>query len=432
VTTVIGGTYLGETFHQLDDRLVKELRIGEITYTSSIDNPDPTGDAKGDWWRGYLRGTLIEAERRPSPPVSVVDLFSGPGGLALGLVQACRELGHRVVSEVAVDQDEEAVPVYVSNHGTRRASTSSVLELVDFQVRGLGRRASFHHPPEVLVPGWDDLVGSTDVILAGPPCQGHSNLNNRSRRNDHRNVLYWTVPAIAVALRAKVVIIENVPAVVHDRLQVVATTAQLLENEGYIVKLATFSASSLGWPQSRRRFFLIATSPEVPAPLDPLSIGAMLEEPSPRDLRWVIGDLEDAPVDGGRVLEVELSDENRRRIDYLFDHDVYDLPLDQRPECHQEGTTYNAVYGRLRYDQPAPTITTGFMTPGRGRYIHPTRRRVLTPWEAARLQGFPDTYDFHPDPCRPTSKFKLSKWIGDAVPMPLGYAAALSALGNWL
>ena len=72
------------------------------------------------------------------------------------------------------------------------------------------------------------------------------------------------------------------------------------------------------------------------------------------------------------------------------------------------------------------------MTPGQGRYIHPTQRRVLTAREAARLQGFPDTYDFAPDPENPPTKASLSKWIGDAVPMPLGYAAALSALAPGL
>ena len=72
------------------------------------------------------------------------------------------------------------------------------------------------------------------------------------------------------------------------------------------------------------------------------------------------------------------------------------------------------------------------MTPGRGRYIHPTRRRTLTPREAARIQGFPDNYRFVTDPRKPPTRSKLAKWIGDAVPMPLGYGAALSVLGAGL
>src|SRR5690606_17176087 len=126
----------------------------------------------------------------------------------------------------------------------------------------------------------------------------------------------------------------------------------------------------------------------------------------------------------------ELSEENRARVDWLFDNDAYELALPQRPDSHKEGTTYTSVYGRMRKNEPAPTITTGFTSPGRGRYVHPTRRRVLTAREAARLQGFPDSYIFAPNSVETPSRAKLAKWIGDAVPMPLGYAAVLSAITN--
>src|SRR5690606_3631675 len=158
--------------------------------------------------------------------------------------------------------------------------------------------------------------------------------------------------------------------------------------------------------------FVVARRDRPPIPLS--EVAATFAE-EPRDLWWAIGDLEGHVSSHFMDLQPELSDENRKRIDWLFDHDEYDLALDQRPECHQDGTTYNAVYGRLRSDRPAPTVTTGFMTPGRGRYIHPTRRRVLTAREAARLQGFPDTYDFSIGRGEPPSKVKLAKWIGDAV-----------------
>jgi len=158
-------------------------------------------------------------------------------------------------------------------------------------------------------------------------------------------------------------------------------------------------------------------------------VQAAIGEPNPRSIWWAIGDLVNRVADDPMVPEVGLSDENRARIDWLFDNDEFNLPPSERPECHQDGTTYNAVYGRLFRDKPAPTITSGFMTPGRGRYIHPTERRTLTPREAARIQGFPDNYVFHPDSSRPSSKAQLGKWIGDAVPMPLGHAAGIAVLG---
>ncbi|GIK31882.1 MAG: hypothetical protein BroJett009_08740 [Armatimonadota bacterium] len=109
---------------------------------------------------------------------------------------------------------------------------------------------------------------------------------------------------------------------------------------------------------------------------------------------------------------------------------VYDLPLHLRPPCHAGGTTYESVYGRIRPDGPFPTITTGFLTPGRGRFIHPCELRTLTPSEAAFVQGFPAWYDFGED--GELSRKLLAKWIGDAVPLPLGYVAAMAVLPGML
>jgi DNA (cytosine-5)-methyltransferase 1 len=83
----------------------------------------------------------------------------------------------------------------------------------------------------------------------------------------------------------------------------------------------------------------------------------------------------------------------------------------------------------MKWNEPAPTITGGFQTPGRGRFIHPRKRRVLTPHEAARIQGFPDWFDFAGPSGDALNRAMLGKWIGDAVPSIMGAAAAISALG---
>ena len=209
-----------------------------------------------------------------------------------------------------------------------------------------------------------------------------------TRRNDKRNQLYLAVPSIGIALNAGAIVIENVEAVVHDQSGVVNTTIALLEKAGYLIETGSVSALSLGWPQTRKRYFLVATKDR-----SPLALQSVLDavEAEQRTLEWAIGDLVGVPVDNALDVPVELSEENQRRINYLFDNDLLDLPYSERPECHQGGTTYNSVYGRLRLDRPAPTITTGFLTPGRGRFIHPTERRTITPHEAARIQGFPDS-----------------------------------------
>ena len=82
----------------------------------------------------------------------------------------------------------------------------------------------------------------------------------------------------------------------------------------------------------------------------------------------------------------------------------------------------------MSWDKPAPTLTTGYVSPGRGRFIHPMERRVLTPREAARLQGLPNWFNFMPYADNPSKRGQLAKWVGDAVPSILGYVAGLSAL----
>lgn len=407
--------------HQIDDRSVEAW----TETLSDVDRADPVGE----WWRSHILGRPVASGSAQSRSLRFVDLFSGAGGLAIGFRKAATELGFRSIAEGAVDQDAGALDVHGLNHSTRLRTHDSMSMLVDFHLRGQGESAEFAYEPALIREDWADLSGKIDAVLAGPPCQGHSNLNNQSRYDDRRNLLYLTVPAAAVALGAPMVIIENVPAVVHDRTNVVATATALLESSGYSVESGKLSAGSMGWPQARHRFFIVATKGHQPVDFE--AITSALNQP-PRPLSWLLDHVGDPPASEMMDQEAELSTENRERIDWLFDNDEFDLDLAVRPKSHREGTSYMAVYGRLHPDRPAPTITTGFMTPGRGRFVHPTKRRALTPREAARLQGFPDTFSFMPDPSSPPSKAQLTKWIGDAVPMPLGYAAGLSALAGSL
>jgi DNA (cytosine-5)-methyltransferase 1 len=338
---------------------------------------------------------------------------------------AIEALGAAHLPIAAVDIDRDALAVFDRNFQPVSAISTSISSMVDYHVYGRGYSAEWAYAPEILDRNLKPLVGRVDLVLAGPPCQGHSNLNNRTRRNDPRNQLYVAAAALAVALRPKMLVIENVPSVLSDSKEVVPTTHAVLERSGYWVSQGMLSVDKLGGPQTRKRHFMIATlTPHVHIE----DVGRILEKPLPLTLWDVIADLEDKAYSDGFMDQFPaLSDENRRRIAFLFEHGEYDLPDRERPICHRDGHSYPSVYGRLRRELPAPTITTGFMTPGRGRYIHPTRQRVLTAREAARVQGFPDTFDFSLGGTSPSKKL-LSKWIGDAVPSILGYAAVLSAL----
>jgi DNA (cytosine-5)-methyltransferase 1 len=423
-----GGEY--DRYSVEEGAVVHELRVGQLSLRARVPTSELPIDPKGAWWAAYLAGETAEPVEPIGGSLRTVDLYCGPGGLANGVRQLCNELGTRVVSEFIADQDEEATIVHAANHHGHLRSSTSIRKLIDYNIAHGASGARFIYQPELLDEELARAVAGVDLVLAGPPCQGHSNLNNSTRRSDPRNSLYLTVPAFAVAVKAKMCIVENVPAVLNDHDNVVETARDLFESEGYHVTMCVLSAAELGWPQTRKRHFLVARRDVPPVPLH--KVASILKD-QPRSLWWAIGDLEDDPGDDLLGQVTELSAENKARVDWLFDNDKHELDLNERPKSHRGGTTYTAVYGRLKKDDPAPTITTGFMSPGRGRFTHPTRRRALTAREAARLQGFPDSYVFVPEPARPPSRKLLSKWIGDAVPMPLGYAAALSVLaaGAW-
>ena len=424
----VHGAPIGESFAWSGGVLRHEIACDDarICATMTASHAPPGSAAKDAWWAEYLRGERPAAVLPSRRQLRVADLFSGIGGLALGLRQLLDESGTRATWELVVDRDPGATAVYAGNHEVALASNQSVAALVDYRVSRTRGQARFVYPPELLDEEIASSVAGVDMVIAGPPCEGHSNLNNRTRRDDPRNHLYLAVPAFAVAAGARMLVIENVPAVRNDWSGVVGDAEQVLQSEGYRVERGVLAADHMGWPQTRRRFFLVARRGAPPIPLD--RVREALSDRPPRDLRWAIGDL-GRPVSDPMHQVGILSDANKARIAWLFENDKHDLDLSERPECHRDGTSYQAVYGRLHWDRPAPTITTGFLTPGRGRYVHPGEQRTLTPREAARLQGFPDSYRFVIDPENPPGRVDLARWIGDAVPMPLGYAAALSVLG---
>lgn len=401
------------------------VAIGRRRLVSTV-TPRGTTSTNADiaWVQSVLRGCPI---RWPKARRSLraVDLFCAAGGMTLGLRSAARSLGIDMEVAFAVDADADALAIYSANHGPSMAATVDVQSLVSYKVTGRGDTARWGTHPSLVDPLMREFLDPIDVVIAGPPCQGHSSFNNRTRREDARNLLYVTTAAFAVAAGARLCIIENVPDVQLDKYEVVATARTLLSSGGYAVSDAVLSANDYGVGQRRRRHFMVA----VKGLAEPITLPGCLQGLSikPITLRHAIGDL--AARKGKSIMDTvgTLSADNETRINWLFRHNAYDLPDKQRPDCHRNGHTYPSVYGRMKWDEPTQTITTGFLCPGRGRYVHPSNRRTVTPREAARIQGFPDSYDFCP-PGVQASRNLLGKVIGDAVPPPLARAVCLASL----
>jgi len=362
----------------------------------------------------YLRSKEPPREKESGSVVRIADLFCGAGGLSLGAQEACREVGKRFRSVLAIDKHESSLTVYSGNFNPD-ITCGEVCEVVN------GRfEKDLTSQEEELVA----TVGSVDLVLAGPPCQGHSNLNNHTRRDDERNSLYERVGRFAEIADPENLLVENVPDVVHGKGGSFERTATFLGSEmGYNVDSKVVDLSRIGIPQSRKRHILIATrrgEVEIDSVID------QYETASERTVRWAISDLEGAEQEGDPFNRPSNhNDTNRNRIDWLHDNDKYDLPDELRPACHRGGGhSYKSMYGRMRYDEPAQTITSGYGSPGQGRFIHPNRRRTLTPHEAARLQFFPDFFDFS----SVEKRTDLAFMIGNAVPMKLSYILCLQFL----
>jgi DNA (cytosine-5)-methyltransferase 1 len=363
---------------------------------------------------------FLRSERPPyealRPRVRVVDLFAGCGGLTLGVAEAARRLGLGIDVRLAVDNDADATAVYKENMPGADVRRLGVEELFD-GVAGA--------PLTAVERTVKKQTGKVDVLVGGPPCQGHSDLNNHTRRDDPRNALYARMARAAEVLRPAIVLIENVPTVTHDVGKVVNATVRALKANEYSVSETVTDISRLGTPQRRRRHVVLAFRT---ASINADDIFNELEQrclrhPA-RTVRWAIEDLKATRSNGLFDSASVANADNAQRIAWLFAHRKHDLPNSLRPLCHHSDHSYNAMYGRLRWDEPAQTVTTGFGSMGQGRYVHPSRRRTITPHEAARLQMLPDFWQF----TAVTSRGSVARLIGNAVPPVLAAALIEPAL----
>lgn len=319
----------------------------------------------------------------PEKTVRLVDLFCGCGGISLGVKEACNTLNYGLDIPLAVDFEKEASDCYARNFPEAKVVNRDITQLFSDMV------GSPFTDKEIEL---QQMVGRVDLLVGGPPCQGHSDLNRYTKRNDPKNHLYLYMTRAAELFRPRLVIIENVTGALHDKGQVVQCVQKDLTKLGYKVDIGIVDLVKIGVPQTRRRLILLASFDNA------YSVEKIQEEytvSQERTVDWAIGDL--TGVAQSTLLDMPSipSKENQRRIHYLFEHNVYDLPNEERPPCHRNKKhSYNSIYGRLHPNKPSQTITRGFYNNCMGRYVHPTQERTLTAHEAARLQFFPDYFDF--------------------------------------
>jgi DNA (cytosine-5)-methyltransferase 1 len=315
-----------------------------------------------------------------------IDLFSGCGGLTLGLKHA----GFRVIG--AIDNDPLAVETYQTNHKRVEIWSQDISRL---SVSTVMRRLKLRR-------------GQLDLLAGCPPCQGFSTmatLNRPVTDDDPRNDLVFEFVRFVRGLRPKAVMLENVPGLAKDeRIERVVLE---LESMGYRCKRAILNAANYGVPQRRRRFMLLAgRQSEIPF--------ARLARRT-RSVREALRNLRKRAVRDPLHLTVERRSARIMQIIRLIPKDGgsrTDLRPERQLKCHRKCDGFKDVYGRMAWDSVAPTITGGCFNPSKGRFLHPVRHRTITLREAALLQTFPPTYFFS----LRRGKSAAAQMIGNALP----------------
>ncbi len=318
--------------------------------------------------------------------IKIIDLFSGLGGFTVGAIQAASDLGVACEIVLSCDSNPACTAFYKENFGEYLVS---------------------HQGEDISLYEADGYEGDVDFLFAGPPCQGHSDLNNSSRRSDPRNLLYFETIRLVDVYKPKYFVIENVPSVVHSKENVVETTKLKLKSQ-YHIEEFNVDFIKLGIAQTRKRHILIGSSRAI----DFDFLDKAYKRFNPTTLQSVMSDLVDVSSDLMIDQPSRMSSENKKRVAYLFKNNLFDLPNELRPACHQTKHSYKSMYGRLDWKKPAQTITGGFGSMGQGRFLHPSKPRVITPHEAARIQGLPDSLDYE----MISKRGDLQQMIGNAVP----------------
>lgn len=355
--------------------------------------------------------------------VKVIDLFAGCGGLSSGFLK------DGFLVDKAVEFDEKIANIYKVNH-------PSVEVIVD-DIKNIDHSEIFKN-------------GDADVIIGGPPCQGFSMAGARIREgfiDDPRNYLFKHYFNVVKTVKPKVFVMENVKGImtmqngkIFQEIIRIFQDKDILDGQPYKLYYQVVKAVDFGIPQKRERVIIIGTTIDNVdfKGLWKLTRKQIIQEcPTYFDkvtVRDAIGNMPSATEDGD-VINPTPETEYQRYLssssDVIKNHiqTKHSKTAIDRMKKIDNGQNFTALdeniksvhsgaYGRLCWDEQAPTVTTRFDTPAGGRFIHPVKNRTLTPREAARIQSFPDDFIF----CG--NKTTVCKTIGNAVPPKISYFLA--------
>jgi DNA (cytosine-5)-methyltransferase 1 len=369
--------------------------------------------------------------------LTAVDLFSGAGGITLGLLNAGFDV------RFCADIDEACEATHRRNFPAIPFARGDVGKLTAADVLRAANLAD----------------GELDLLIGGPPCQGFSIIGQREVW-DPRNGLFQDFLNLAAELKPRCVVIENVPGMATlAKGHVLQKIGRAFEEAGYNVDCAELLAAQYGVPQMRWRMFFIGWRFDeqkrggFPLPshgacgigdLVPNRTITRAQSEGFVCIRDAIGDLgaieageagttygrqpmsafqaamrEDAPAIVHNHYSARLSEQNMNRLRVLKPgQDWRSLPHELLPAGMQRALRkdHTRRYRRMEWSGIARSIITRFRDPKSGEYIHPSQDRTISIREAARIQSFPDWFVFE------GSISQQYDQVGNAVPPLLARA----------
>ena len=324
-----------------------------------------------------------------------IDSFCGAGGLGLGLTRA----GFKIL--LSFDIEQKCINTINANkkYFDHPAITADIADMLNGK----------------LLEKCNIKRGELFLLAGGPPCQGFS-IQRRGSDIDIRNELVLKYGQLVNELYPYFFVMENVTGLAGKRGKTILE--QLIEDVGtigYDVSVNLLDAQDFGVPQRRKRYVIVGRRKDIDATyiLPPKTAYRTT-------VRETIGFLPEPPLDGKDHPEFslhrrdKLSEINLKRIQALQPGQGRDdLPEELLADCHKIDSSvigYRNVYGRMEWDDVAPTITARFDSFTRGKFGHPDQPRSISLREGALLQTFPMDFIFT------GNKVDIARQIGNAVP----------------
>lgn len=342
----------------------------------------------------------------------ILDLFCGAGGMSYGMHK-----NKHFETKVALDINEKLAQTFAKN------IQSAELIIGDIQDKKIKEK--------IVNLSKEKKV---NMIIGGPPCQGFSLKGKKLGLDDPRNFLFIEYLHLVQELKPDVFVIENVKSLMSTsngwfKNQIISE----IEKIGYEVSVGIVRASDYGVPQNRERvIFLCSKGKAISLPKPTVSDFVTVRD-AIEDLAYLNSN--EGAFEQEYITEInsdyqklmrsgseKLYNHKASKHSEIAIHKLSMIPPEKGKECLPDvllgKQKFNSTWGRLKWDEPSPTIDTRFDAASNGTNNHPFLNRAITPREAARIQSFDDKFIFY------GNKVDIRTQIGNAVPPLMAKAIA--------